>query len=98
MLIASIFTFHYGSILMSTIGMIAPVNTIYIPLWFYSNIFSAAEELELSKFTFHYGSILIRCTDISYAAYKNMVELSTLFFLLLKILKNMALYDEEHQK
>jgi len=26
-----------------------------------------------------------------------MVELSTLFFLLLKILKNMALYDEEHQ-
>ncbi len=49
-------------------------------------------------FTFHYGSILIRRTDTSYVAYKNMVELSTLFFLLLKILKNMALYDEEHQK
>ena len=50
-----------------------------------------------SVFTFHYGSILIRRTDTSYVAYKNMVELSTLFFLLLKILKNMALYDEEHQ-
>ena len=32
------------------------------------------------EFTFHYGSILIRRTDISYVAYKNMVELSTLFF------------------
>ncbi len=52
----------------------------------------------LKSFTFHYGSILIRRTDTSYVAYKNMVELSTLFFLLLKILKNMALYDEEHQK
>ena len=50
-----------------------------------------------NTFTFHYGSILIRRTDISYVGYKNMVELSTLFFLLLKILKNMALYDEEHQ-
>ena len=52
---------------------------------------------EKKLFTFHYGSILIRRTDTSYVAYKNMVELSTLFFLLLKILKNMALYDEEHQ-
>ena len=73
-------------------------NGIYIPLWFYSNNDDIKTESASSLFTFHYGSILIRCTDISYVAYKNMVELSTLFFLLLKILKNMALYDEEHQK
>ena len=72
-----LFTFHYGSILMSEKNFI---------------------QTFLNKFTFHYGSILIRRTDTSYVAYKNMVELSTLFFLLLKILKNMALYDEEHQK
>ena len=54
-------------------------------------------DINIIEFTFHYGSILIRRTDISYVGYKNMVELSTLFFLLLKILKNMALYDEEHQ-
>ena len=56
------------------------MEIIYIPLWFYSNNSTNVAKCGSNRFTFHYGSILIRRTDISYVAYKNMVELSTLFF------------------
>ena len=77
---AKAFTFHYGSILIFSLDTVEDKGQIYIPLWFYSNIASDIASAVPPSFTFHYGSILIRCTDISYVAYKNMVDLSTLFF------------------
>ena len=54
-----LFTFHYGSILISSWQLDIIQICIYTPLWFYSNLglifFLPATHL----FTFHYGSILI---------------------------------------
>ena len=57
-----IFTFHYGSILIwNGVINIFPFINIYIPLWFYSNLFDSQVLQKCKQFTFHYGSILI-CT------------------------------------
>ena len=53
------FTFHYGSILIDSDVITPSYYFIYIPLWFYSNIFWKFIFCGFYIFTFHYGSILI---------------------------------------
>ena len=53
------FTFHYGSILIGHLLLKKPLKSIYIPLWFYSNMLALIIKIIVSIFTFHYGSILI---------------------------------------
>ena len=59
------FTFHYGSILIIALDELACLmNSIYIPLWFYSNYFYSMPATSSIEFTFHYGSILIVISNI----------------------------------
>ena len=54
------FTFQYGSIQMCKYLEKYNEESIYIPIWFYSNYIAAKNFLLAKKFTFQYGSIQIK--------------------------------------
>ena len=54
------FTFQYGSIQIYKFKSCHSDSRLYIPIWFYSNLWRIVEAIRSSSFTFQYGSIQIK--------------------------------------